>query len=116
MVRHDDDLFLRSSENIQVFLLFFVYLCRDDGEKTLTYHLSDISAIEQHIITKYNKDTDKHKSPDIRKVLIYNTKIIYKNNSKKYLQILKAISIKKNPTINETAFNTSINISNVFDN
>ena len=43
----------------------------------LTYHLSDISVIKQHIITNHNKDTDKLKSPDIRKILINNTKIIY---------------------------------------
>ena len=61
--------------------------------RRLTYHLSDISAIKQHIMTKYNKDTDLLKSPDIRKILINNTKIIYKNN-KKHLQILKAITKK----------------------
>ena len=34
-------------------------------------------------MTKYNKDTDKLKSLDIRKSLINNTKIIYKYNNKK---------------------------------
>ena len=39
-----------------------------------TYHLSDISAIKQHLMTKPNKDNDKIKSSDIRKILINNTK------------------------------------------
>ena len=41
-------------------------------------------------MVKYNKDTDKLKSPDI----INNTKIIYKNDNKKRLQILEAITMK----------------------
>ena len=47
---------------------------------------------------KHNKDTDKLKSQDIRKIL-NNIKIAYKNNNKNHLQILKAITIKnlKNP-------------------
>ena len=36
-------------------------------------------------MTKHNKDNDKHKSPDIRKILINNT-IIYKDNNKNRLQ------------------------------
>ena len=60
----------------------------------LTYHLSDISAVKKHIMTKHNKDIDKLKSPNIRKILINNTKIIYKSNNKNCLQILKAITIK----------------------
>ena len=47
-------------------------------------------------MTKHNKDTDKLRSPDIRKILINNTKIIYKNNNKNRLQVLEAITIKKN--------------------
>ena len=75
--------------------------------------LSDISAIKQHIMTKHNKDTDQVKSPDIRKILSNNTKMIYKNNKKKRLQILKAKTIKnKKPTMNKIAFTTSINILN----
>ena len=30
-------------------------------------------------MTKHNKNTDKLKSPNIKKILINNTKIIYKN-------------------------------------
>ena len=45
-------------------------------------------------MTKHNKDTDKLKSPDIRKILINNTKIIYRNN-KNRLQILESLIIKK---------------------
>ena len=43
---------------------------------------------------KNNKDTDKLKSPDIRKILINNINIIYKNNNKNRLQILEAITKK----------------------
>ena len=42
-------------------------------------------------MTKHNKNTDKFKSPNIRKILINNTKIINKNNNKNRLQILEAI-------------------------
>ena len=45
-------------------------------------------------MTKHNKDTDKLKSLDIRKILINNTKIIYKNNNKNRLQIFEATIIK----------------------
>ena len=38
--------------------------------------------------------TDKLISTDIRKILINNTKIIYKNSNKNRLQILQAITIK----------------------
>ena len=66
-------------------------------------------------MTKHNKDTDKIKSPDIRKILINNTKNIYKNNNKNWLQIFEVIAIK-NPTINKIAFNTSIIKLNIFNN
>ena len=58
-------------------------------------------------MTKHNKDTDKFESPDIRKILFYNTKIIYKNNKKKKrLQILEALTtFFLNPL--EIAFATS---------
>ena len=45
-------------------------------------------------MTKDNKDTDKLKSSEIRKILINNTKIMHENNNKNRLQILKGISIK----------------------
>ena len=44
-------------------------------------------------MTKHNKDTEKLKSSDIRKILITNTKIIYKNNNKTRLQILEGLTI-----------------------
>ena len=46
-------------------------------------------------MAKYNKDTDKLKSLDIRKILINKAKIIYKNSNKNSLQILEAITILK---------------------
>ena len=50
-------------------------------------------------MTKRNKDTDKLKSPDIRKNQINNTKIIYKDNNKNRLQNVKTITMKnKNST------------------
>ena len=45
-------------------------------------------------MTKYNKDTDNLKSLDIRKILVNNTKVIYKNSYKNRFQILEAITIK----------------------
>ena len=64
-------------------------------------------------MTKHDKDTDKLKSTDIRKILINNTKIIYKNYNKNHLQILKAVTIKiKKTTINKIG----INILDVFNN
>ena len=45
-------------------------------------------------MTKHNKDTEKLKSPDIRKILINNAKIIYKSNNKNCLQISDALTIK----------------------
>ena len=63
--------------------------------RRFTYHLSDMSTIKQHTVTKHNKVTDKLKSPDIRKIFTDHTKIIYKSNNKSRLQILKAITIKK---------------------
>ena len=35
-------------------------------------------------MTKHNKDIDKLKSPDIRKIFINDTKILYKNNKIAY--------------------------------
>ena len=55
---------------------------------------TDIIAIKQHIMK-----TDKLKSPDIRKILINNTKIIYKNSNKNCLQILEAITIKNEKSL-----------------
>ena len=67
-------------------------------------------------MTKYNKDIDKLKSLDIRKILINNTKIIYRNNNKDHLLILKAITIKnEETTLNKITFNTGINILNIFN-
>ena len=59
-----------------------IYICHTTTTLTrhLTYHLPDISTIKQPNMTKHNKDNDKLKSPDIRKILINNTKIVYKNN------------------------------------
>ena len=61
-------------------------------------------------MTKHSKDTDKLKSPDIRKIPIDDIKIIYKNYNKSRLQILDGITIKKFflNIINKRAFNTAI--------
>ena len=65
-------------------------------------------------MTKHNKNTDKLKFLEIRKILINHTKMIYKTINKNYLQILEAITIKikKKTTIDKIAFNT-FNISNI---
>ena len=68
-------------------------------------------------MSKHNKDTDKLKSSNVRKILISNTKIMYKNNNKNHQPILETISIKnKTHTINKIPFNTGINILNIFNN
>ena len=50
---------------------------------------------------KHNKDTDKLKDTDIRKILINYTKITYKINNKNCLQILEAITIKNKKAYNK---------------
>ena len=40
------------------------------------------SNVRRYLTTKHNKDTDKLKSPDIKKVLVNKAKIIYKDNNK----------------------------------
>ena len=54
----------------------------------------EISAIKQHLMTTHHKETVKLKSPDVRKILNNNTKIIYTSNNKNCLQIFEAITIK----------------------
>ena len=63
--------------------------------RRFTSHLSDINALKQHLMTKHNKDIEKHKSPDIRKILINNAKIKYKISNKNRLQILQTITMQK---------------------
>ena len=46
----------------------------------ITYHLSDISAIKQHLMTKHNKNTYTFKYPDIRKILYIIQKSYIKDN------------------------------------
>ena len=53
----------------------------------LTYHLYKNSAIKQRLIIKHYNCTNQIISFGIRKILIDNTIFIYKNNSKKTLQI-----------------------------
>ena len=51
-----------------------------------------------------NKNTDKFKSLDLRKILSNNTKIVCKNSNKNHLQIQEAITIrikKKLPKIKQ---------------
>ena len=69
-------------------------------------------------MTKHNKNADRFKSPDIKIILTDNTEIISKNNNKIGLQILDAITIKNflKTTIDKIAFNTGINIFNIFNN
>ena len=66
-------------------------------------------------MTKESKDTDKPKYLDIRKILINNTKITYKNKNKNRSKILEAIIIKKN-RVNKISITMSINILNIFHN
>ena len=71
--------------------------------RSLNYHLSDISAIKKHLITKYNKESDKLNSQYMRNILINNTKMINRNNNKSRLQIPQVITIKKT-TMNKISF------------
>ena len=60
--------------------------------------------MKQHLIIKHNNSTNQLISFNVRKILTYNTIIIYKNNDKKRLQILEEICIKnKKPNINKIA-------------
>ena len=77
-----------------------------------TYYLSSISTIKQYLMTKHDKDTDSN--PPIKKSKLTIKKIIYRNNNKKRLHILEAITIKKT-TINKIAFNIGINILKIFN-
>ena len=64
-------------------------------------------------MTKHNKESEKLESPDIRKFLNNNTKIIYKKNNKYRLQILEAVTIRKKKTsMNKIASDKGINILN----
>ena len=58
----------------------------------LTYHLSENSTIKQHLIIK-QESIDQLIFSNVRKTLIDNIIIMYKNNNKNQLQI--CIKIKK---------------------
>ena len=77
---------------------YLFFLCWDLDNKGIvpyvTYHLSENSAIKQHLIIKHNNSTNQLTSSDVRKILTDNTIIIYKNNNNKGLQILETIYIK----------------------
>ena len=67
-------------------------------------------------MTKENKDGDKLKSLDIRKILINKTKIIYKNNNKKPFTNPQSNNYKNKENLlkNRLAFTIGINILNVY--
>ena len=67
--------------------------------RPLTYHLSENSAIKQHLIIKHNNSTDELISSVVRNLLPDNTIIIYKNDNKKRLRILEVICLKNKITI-----------------
>ena len=70
-------------------------------------HLSENTEIKQHLIIKHNNSTNQVTSSNVRKILTDITIIIYKNNKKKWLQILKVICIKNEKTnMNKIAFNS----------
>ena len=68
----------------------------------LAYHLSDTSAIKQHLM-KYSKDTENLTSSRIRKILNDNTRTVNKYD-KSRPKILEAICIKKNYYYKKIAF------------
>ena len=63
----------------------------------LTYHLSENSAIKQHLMIRYNNSTNQLTSSNVRKILTDNIIIIYKNNNKKRFQIIEAKCLKLKP-------------------
>ena len=83
------------------------------------HYAEKVGDTQQGQMTKHNKDTDILKFPDIRKILINNTKIIHRNNNKNHLQNPRGSNYKKyknNLTINKIAFKTGINRLNIFNN
>ena len=81
--------------------------------RRLTCHLSDQSAIKTHI----KMHEPLHNNTHIRKILVDNTRILYKINCHIRLQITEALTIKlKYPTINNSLFNQGSGILNVFNN
>ena len=51
----------------------------------LTHHVSENSALKQHLIIKHNNSTKQLTFSDIRKILSDNTVIIYRNNNDKQI-------------------------------
>ena len=78
----------------------------------LTYHLSDTSAIKQHLITM----TPKNSYPPIYKR--FSMTIQEPSVKITILQPLRqyALKIKKKKLTNKITFNTGINILNIFNN
>ena len=73
--------------------------------RRLTMHLSDTSAIAQHL-KKYSCPTS-----EFRKILTDNTTILEQQNNKQRLHILEALYIRnKNPSLNKINFEFSTNI------
>ena len=76
--------------SVYIYIYIYIYITLYHH---LTYHLSENSVIK-HLIIKHNNSTNQLTSSDVRKILKDDTIIIYKNNNKKQIQILEAISIK----------------------
>ena len=66
----------------------------------LTYLLSENSVIKQDLIMKYYNSTDQLTSTNVRKILTYNTMIIYENNNNFFTNRWSNMhkKLKKNPT------------------
>ena len=89
---HQHDLIIYIS--LFIYIYIYIYMCVCVCVCVCVYHLSHRSAIKQYLMTKHNKDIDKLKALEIRKILINNTKTIRKNNNKNCLQTLEAITMK----------------------
>ena len=79
--------------------------------RRLTTHLSENSAVRQHL--------NQHKVNDtlLRDILVNNTRILYKESCFKRLLLLEALAIKDlKPTLNKICFDQGLRILDVFAN
>ena len=89
----------------------YIGLTTTSLSRRLTCHKSQKSAIITHLDTHPSTDTPT------RQILVDNTKILYKNNDVRRLQIIEALMIKeKNPSINRINFTRGENILRVYNN
>ena len=76
--------------------------------RRLSYHLSDTSAISQHITS--------HKEKPTRDILVNNTEILNRSSCFKRLEIMEALHIKSdNPALNKINFTSGDNVLKLYN-